>query len=89
MRIFIALLAGASSLLAQGTTPAMLLKPPADSWPAYHGDYSGQRHSSLTQITPENVRNMGLAWAFQTGPDADAEVLAAAGGWRPLHHRAR
>ena len=23
-------------------------KPPADSWPTYHGDYSGQRHSTLT-----------------------------------------
>ena len=45
----------------------MLLKPPADSWPAYHGDYSGRRHSNLTQITPGNVREMGLAWAFQTG----------------------
>jgi alcohol dehydrogenase (cytochrome c) len=52
---------------AQGVDPAMLLKPPADSWPAYHGDYSGQRHSALTQITQENVAQMGLAWAFQSG----------------------
>src|SRR3984957_9780233 len=66
MRIFIALLASAAGLMGQGTTADMLLKPPADSWPAYHGDYSGRRHSSLTQITPDNVRNMGLAWAFQT-----------------------
>jgi alcohol dehydrogenase (cytochrome c) len=38
-----------------------------DSWPTYHGDYSGQRHSRLTQITPANVHQMGLAWAFATG----------------------
>jgi len=38
-----------------------------DSWPTYHGDFSGQRHSKLTQITPENVRQLTLAWAFQTG----------------------
>ena len=63
----ISLFATAVSLLAQGTTPEMLLHPPKDSWPAYHGDYSGRRHSLLTQITPENVHNMGLAWAFQTG----------------------
>ena len=44
----------------------MLLHPPADSWPGYHGDYSGRRHSALTQITPENVKNLALAWAFQT-----------------------
>ena len=44
----------------------MLLHPPADSWPGYHGDYSGRRHSALTQITPQNVKNLTLAWAFQT-----------------------
>ena len=54
----------------QGLDPATLLKPPADSWPTYHGDYSGQRHSRLTQITPDNVHQLTLAWAFQTGPDA-------------------
>ena len=48
----------------------MLLHPPADSWPGYHGDYSGRRHSALTQITPENVKNLSLAWAFQTNQAA-------------------
>src|ERR1700730_13195493 len=38
-----------------------------DSWPTYHGDYSGQRHSRLTQITPANVHQITLAWAFATG----------------------
>src|ERR1700685_3319111 len=50
----------------QGADAQMLLHPPADSWPGYHGDYSGRRHSSLTQITPQNVKNLALAWAFQT-----------------------
>ena len=57
-------------LLAQGVDRAMLLHPPADSWPGYHGDYSGRRHSALTQITPQNVGNLTLAWAFQTGQNA-------------------
>jgi alcohol dehydrogenase (cytochrome c) len=52
---------------AGGLDPATLLKPPADSWPTYHGDYTGQRHSRLTQITPGNVHQLSLAWAFQTG----------------------
>src|SRR5678816_3175829 len=38
-----------------------------DSWPTYHGDFTGQRHSRLTQIGPENVRQLTLAWSFQTG----------------------
>jgi alcohol dehydrogenase (cytochrome c) len=65
----------ASTVFAQGTTPEMLLKPPKDSWPAYHGDYSGKRHSPLTQITPQNVGGLTLAWAFQTG--AGAEIKAS------------
>src|SRR5258706_1309777 len=49
----------------QGLDPATMLKPPADSWPTYHGDYTGRRHSRLTQITPENVHQLTVAWTFQ------------------------
>jgi len=38
-------------------------------WITYHGDYTGQRHSPLTQITPENVRRLAPVWTFQTGFD--------------------
>ncbi len=58
----------------QGLDPAMLLKPPADSWPTYHGDYSGQRHSRLTAITPENVHQLTLAWSFQTGQNGGVKA---------------
>jgi alcohol dehydrogenase (cytochrome c) len=54
------------AVMAQSVDPAMLLKPPVDSWPTYHGDYSGRRHSTLTSITPANVPQLSLAWAFQT-----------------------
>jgi alcohol dehydrogenase (cytochrome c) len=54
------------AMWSQGASEQVLLHPPADSWPGYHGDYSGRRHSSLTQITPQNVKNLSLAWAFQT-----------------------
>ena len=61
-----------SSLLlhAQNLDPATLLNPPTDTWPTYHGDYSGKRHSSLTQITPQNVGGLTLEWAFQTNQGA-------------------
>src|SRR5271163_4542897 len=62
----ITLIAGSRSMSAQEPSAAQLLTPPADSWPGYHGDYSGRRHSSLTQITPANVEKLALAWAFQT-----------------------
>src|SRR5262245_28723052 len=62
----VAVLLCGAALAAQSIDPAMLLKPPIDSWPTYHGDYSGQRHSKLSAITPANVRQLGLAWAFQT-----------------------
>ena len=55
-----------ASMRAQGADEPTLLHPPSDSWPGYHGDYSGRRHSALTQITPQNVKNLTLAWAFQT-----------------------
>ncbi|HUB33772.1 MAG TPA: PQQ-binding-like beta-propeller repeat protein, partial [Bryobacteraceae bacterium] len=51
---------------AQGVDEGTIRKPPKDAWPTYHGDYSGRHHSGLQQITPANVGNLGLAWAFQT-----------------------
>jgi alcohol dehydrogenase (cytochrome c) len=64
------LLAGATAW-AQGVDHSMLLKPPADSWPLYHGTYDGQRHSKLEQITPQNVHTLSMAWAFQINSKID------------------
>jgi alcohol dehydrogenase (cytochrome c) len=63
-----------TTLLAQGVTSSVLLHPPTDSWPGYHGDYSGRRHSGLTQITPDNVNRLSLAWAFQTNQEAELKA---------------
>lgn len=41
--------------------------PPVDNWLTYHGDYTGQRHSRLAQITPDNVGHLQRVWRFQTG----------------------
>jgi acido-empty-quinoprotein group A len=53
----------AGSGLAQGLTQADLVKPRADSWPSYNGDYSGRRFSDLKEIDSSNVHTLSLAWA--------------------------
>src|SRR3989454_9559225 len=35
-------------------------------WLMYSGDYTSQRHSPLTQITPANVNRLTPQWTFQT-----------------------
>jgi alcohol dehydrogenase (cytochrome c) len=51
-----------------GVTLALGVLVTAQSeWPTYHGDYSGRHHSALAQITPDNVHQLTLKWAFQTG----------------------
>jgi alcohol dehydrogenase (cytochrome c) len=34
-------------------------------WLMYSGDYTGRRHSPLTQITPDNVHRLAAQWTFQ------------------------
>ena len=62
----------------RGLDPAKLLKPLADEWPTYNGDYSGKRFSALTQINRGTVKNLTLAWSLRlTG----GSVPGAAGGF--------
>jgi len=42
------------------------LKDPS-RWLTFSGDYTGRRHSPLTQITRENVGRLAAEWTFQTG----------------------
>ena len=59
-------IAFAPSCLAQAVLdPALLGKPPVDSWPTYHGDYSGRHYSTLNQISQSNVGRLGLAWLYR------------------------
>jgi alcohol dehydrogenase (cytochrome c) len=41
------------------------LKNPA-RWLTFSGDYTGQRHSPLRQLTPQNVSGLAPQWLFQT-----------------------
>lgn len=38
-----------------------------ERWLTYSGDYSGRRHSPLTQIDVDNVAGLRPIWTFQTG----------------------
>src|SRR5579871_6608719 len=35
-------------------------------WLTFSGDYNGQRHSPLKQLTPQNVSGLVPQWIFQT-----------------------
>lgn len=36
-------------------------------WPAYAGNWAGQKYAGLDQITPANVDRLQVAWQLQTG----------------------
>ena len=65
-----------SSLGCEGDPPdpgavGEALPRQAEGWPAYGGDPGGQRHSTLDQIHPGNVRELRVAWTFHTGDVSD------------------
>jgi alcohol dehydrogenase (cytochrome c) len=73
MRALLLIVVGSVALAAQTAAPPVTsqdllngLKDPA-KWLTYGGDYSGHRHSPLTQLTPENVGQLSAQWTFQTG----------------------
>jgi alcohol dehydrogenase (cytochrome c) len=69
-----ALWAGGAAGLASQEAPAgvtyghlLMGLESRSNWITYSGDYSGRRHSPLTQITPDNVHRLTAQWTFQTG----------------------
>ena len=60
--LLVAGLASVAAIAGDGLDPSSLLKPLAESWPTYSGDYSGRRYSTLTQINQSNVKHLSLAW---------------------------
>jgi quinohemoprotein ethanol dehydrogenase len=59
------------------------------SWLTYGGSYAEQRYSQLAQIDAGNVKDLGLAWTFETGlsrgheatPIAVDGVIYTTGSW--------
>ena len=67
----------------QGLDPAQLLKPLADSWPSYSGDYTGRRYSALTQVNQSNVKTLTLAFAAKVTGGLGSSGGFNAGGAAP------
>src|SRR3954467_528589 len=78
------LLVAPMALVAQtegGLDPASILKPLADSWPTYSGDYTGRRYSSLTQINQTTVKSLTLAWGERVSGPPSAAGAGGGGGF--------
>jgi quinoprotein glucose dehydrogenase len=54
--LFLCIVSGSGQALAQET-----------GWSTFNGDLKAQKYSPLTQITPENVGNLQMAWRTHTG----------------------
>ena len=58
------------ALACGGPAPVDNSGPTAD-WPEYGGDLGGLRYSPLTQITPDNVGDLEVAWIHRHGDVSD------------------
>src|SRR5262245_61154750 len=76
---------GAVTLAGQQAPPPALVTAqeileglPADGsrWLTFGGNYTSQRHSPLTQITPANVSRLVPQWTFQTGTLGNFEATS-------------
>src|ERR671914_2719835 len=86
--ILLALLCAATSSMViaqqQAPPPALVTSQeilqglPADGsqWLTFGGDYTNQRHSPLTQITPANVNRLVPQWTFQTATLGNFETTS-------------
>lgn len=56
--------APAAEIRVNGPSLEQIVKPPEGSWPTYHGNVSGNRHSPLNQINARNVDRLAPAWLY-------------------------
>src|SRR2546430_5646881 len=80
----LALSARVAGLTAQQPPPPLVsaqeildgLTADGSRWLTFGGNYSNQRHSPLTQITPANVNRLVPQWTFQTGTLGNFETTS-------------
>ena len=69
----------AQAMLPPGVTDAQLrnAQKDANNWLTYWGDYQGDHFSGLSQVTPQNVKNLQARWAVQmpSGPLLEANPV--------------
>src|SRR5438552_18009245 len=62
-----AVLAATGPLYAQVSNERILRSgQEPQNWLTHHGNYNSQRYSTLSQITPDNVKNLEIQWISQT-----------------------
>ena len=61
-------------------TPRAMLTKAGENWLSYHGDYTGQRFTRLSQITPSNVASLKTQWVFHVRDVSDMEVTPVVSG---------
>ena len=65
-RALFVMLIAAGSLQAQVPYDRLLRSgQEPQNWLTHHGNYNSQRYSTLSQVTPENVKNLEVQWIFQ------------------------
>jgi alcohol dehydrogenase (cytochrome c) len=69
-----------------GVDPADAMKPLADQWITYSGDYSGKRFSALKQVNTSTVKHLSLEWVQNNittscGPTGVAPAAGGGGGF--------
>jgi quinoprotein glucose dehydrogenase len=54
-----------------GADPGDAARRPAREWIDYGGDRAGLRYAPLSDVTPENVRSLEIAWVHHSGDVSD------------------
>jgi len=54
--------------------------PSPQTWQHFNGDLKAQKYSPLVQITPENVKNLTVAWKVHTGDKSTGSGLVRVSG---------
>jgi acido-empty-quinoprotein group A len=58
---------------------ALAAQIPTDSWPTYHGDYTGRRYSTIKQINTGNVKSLALAWVYRVNASRAGAIVGGEG----------
>jgi alcohol dehydrogenase (cytochrome c) len=71
-----------------GLDPADIVKPLANQWTTYSGDFSGKRYSALKAVNTTTVKNLSLKWLNNSlttgcGPTGNPPAGAAGGPGGP------
>lgn len=70
LALFAYLLLGCDQSISTDVVPVKPNAAQTNEWPSFGRDFTNQRMSNLTQITPQNVKGLSLAWRFKSGVKA-------------------